>query len=60
MSQRYVIKIVLAMERYIAVLCTMLIYNTLRFFTFLNYSYIVTYSTNVVTNKKINSDIFSE
>lgn len=60
MSQRYVIKIVLAMERYIAVLCTMLIYNTLRFFIFLNYSYIVTYSTNVVTNKKINSDIFSE
>lgn len=48
------------MERYIAVLCTMLIYNTLRFFIFLNYSYIVTYSTNVVTNKKINSDIFSE
>lgn len=60
MSQRYVIKIVLAMERYIAVLCTILIYSTLRFFTFLNYSYIVTYSTNVVTNKKINSDIFSE
>lgn len=60
MSQRYVIKIVLAMERYIAVSCTILIYNTLRFFTFLNYSYIVTYSTNVVTNKKINSDIFSE
>lgn len=60
MSQRYVIKIVLAMERYIADLCTILIYNTLRFFIFLNYSYIVTYSTNVVTNKKINSDIFSE
>lgn len=60
MSQRYVIKIVLAMERYIADLCTILIYSTLRFFIFFNYSYIVTCSTNVVTNKKINSDIFSE
>lgn len=60
MPQRYVIKIVLTIECYIANLHKYLIYNILYSYFFKQNSVIVTLSITIVTNKSTYSDIFSE